>query len=147
MEDVTKLARSFRSAIEVSEIAEVLPFFKLFPKNCCEHTSVFFGYYASLLFPELEIDVIRGRNESVHGIEYHLWLEINGQAFDLTLDQFDEYQEPIYSEGLHPITATFVEDKRDSINSYMSYYYDKVLDIPRFSKAISSVICKLKEVD
>ncbi|MCS6161884.1 hypothetical protein [Shewanella baltica] len=143
MEDMTKLARSFREAIEVSNIAEELPIFEDFPKNCCEHTSVFLGFYVNLKFPDLEIDVISGRNESIHGIEYHLWLEISGKVFDLTLDQFDEYHKPIYCEKSHPTARIFIEENRVPIESYMPYYFDKVLEIPRFSKAISSVVCKL----
>ncbi|WP_104024683.1 hypothetical protein [Vibrio hyugaensis] len=146
MKDITKLAECFRSAIEVSDLAEVLPFFKHFPQNCCEHTSVFLGFYISLIFPELKTEVVRGRNESVHGLRYHFWLEINGQVVDLTVDQFKGYSAPIYCENTHPLAVEFVEDKRESIGAYMGHYYDEALEIERFSKAMSSIGCKLKHV-
>ncbi|EGQ7769571.1 hypothetical protein MA612_004549 [Vibrio parahaemolyticus] len=146
MKDIAKLAECFRSAIEISDITEILPFYKYFPKNCCEHTSVFLGFYISLIFPELEIEIIRGRNESIHGLQYHFWLEIDGSVVDLTVDQFKGYDAPIYCENAHPLAAEFVEDRREPIGFYMGHYYRKVLEIERFSKAMSSIGCKLKHV-
>ncbi|TXZ98422.1 hypothetical protein FXE22_06015 [Vibrio cholerae] len=146
MKEITKLAECFRSAIEISNIAEILPVFKDFPQNCCEHASVFLGFYTSLIFPELEIVVVRGRNESIHGFQYHFWLEINGQVIDLTIDQFSEYSRAIYCENSHPLAVEFIEDSREQIGVYMGNYYDKALDIKAFSKAMSSICCKLKYV-
>ncbi|MEI8610043.1 hypothetical protein P4S70_14045 [Enterovibrio sp. Hal110] len=146
MKDITKLVECFRVAIESSDIAEVLPFFSHFPQNCCEHTSVFLGFYISLVFPELETEIVRGRNESIHGLQYHFWLEISGQVVDLTIDQFKGYSAPIYAGNAHPLAEAFVEDKRETIGAYMRHYYDKVLEIERFSKAMSSIGCKLKHV-
>ena len=144
MNEVTKLATCFRSAIEISEITNILPFFEFFPKNCCEHVSVFLGFYVSLKYPDLQIEIVRGKCETQSGIEYHLWLEINGQVFDLTLDQFEGYEVPIFGVAEHPMSSEFCEDKRDFIDSYMPYYYDRVLEIPRFSRGISSIVSKLK---
>ncbi|MUK32196.1 hypothetical protein GNP44_19245 [Aliivibrio fischeri] len=104
----------------------------------------FLGFYISLIFPELETEVVRGRNESINGLKYHFWLEINGQVIDLTVDQFKGYSIPIYAENIHPLAEEFVEDKRESIDAYMGYYCDKVLEIDRFSKAMSSIGSKLK---
>ncbi|WP_350225412.1 hypothetical protein [Vibrio parahaemolyticus] len=146
MKDIAKLAECFRAAIEASDIADLLPFFKHFPQNCCEHTSVFLGFYINLVFPELETEIVRGRKESVHGLQYHFWLEINGQVVDLTVDQFKGYNVPIYAENTHPLSGEFVEDKREPISVYMGQYYDKVIEIERFSKAMASIGCKLKHV-
>ncbi|EOV4650941.1 hypothetical protein ACONRW_004522 [Vibrio parahaemolyticus] len=81
-----------------------------------------------------------------HGLQYHFWLEINGQVVDLTVDQFKGYSAPIYAGNVHPLADEYVEDEREPIGAYMGHYYNKVLEIERFSKAMSSIGCKLKHV-
>lgn len=146
MQNITNLARTFRNAIEISDIEEILPFFSSFPWNCCEHTAVLFGFYSKLIYPNLKVEVIRGCSDSINGIEYHLWLELNNRIFDLTIDQFDGYSEPIYCAKNNPISDEFIEDKRILIYEYMDYYFEKVLERPRFTRALLEIVSKLKEL-
>jgi len=144
MRELNQLAINFREAIRIAEIGDVLLPFKSFPKNCCEHCSVLFGYYLNLIMPGSTVEIIRGVDDSSYDLAYHFWLEVDGRIYDLTLDQFDECSLPVYGGKVHPFQNVFVEDKREYLHLYMLYYFDKAIDLPMFSRALSSVTQVLK---
>lgn len=143
MISIIEIATRFRKVVTDGELEDVLPLFSYYPSNCCEHSSVLFGYYLSLLLPNLQIEIIRGTDTQ----SYHFWLEIDGLVYDLTLDQFDEFDLPIYAEHKHPFRATYVEDKRILLENYIPYYLDKCLDSKSLKKALLLIIKNVSLID
>ncbi|WP_133468026.1 hypothetical protein [Paraglaciecola marina] len=142
--------------IEIVEIAKIvrnvfldnrdeldIPHFFSFPENCCEGASLFLGYYLFLRFPDNKFEIIRGLTESAYDHVYHLWLEVDGHIFDLTIDQFPEYENPIFnSQQPHPMSDIFIEDKRLALIIYLDYYFNKVVESERFTKSF----CRFSEL-
>lgn len=138
MRELDQLAEKFRIALQQEQTSDIAPLFDSFPNNCCEHTSVLFGYFLNIKMPELTVEIIRGvKRTDECDLEYHLWLEVDGLIYDLTVDQFEECNIPVYGATLHPLNDLFIEDKREYLGAYMTEYFDKVLELPRFSKILS----------
>lgn len=102
-----------RRLFELGKDSIDLPFFCSFPKKSCEGTSLFLGAYLKEIFPSSNILYVKGydKNGSIH-----FWLEIDGKVFDPTLDQFDGFNSPLWSEDSHPLKAVFDDVNKQEIS-------------------------------
>ncbi|MGP7732916.1 hypothetical protein [Oceanimonas smirnovii] len=137
MENIFWVARRVRECFESRGFVSVFPLFEMFPCHCCEHSSMLFGYYLSLAFPEKEIMLIRGCHRGRYDKEYHFWLEVDGNIFDLTLDQFEGYSSPLFSASYHPLKEYFEEDVRTPVLEHFSHYISKVVNIECFVNSLN----------
>lgn len=144
MDEVIALAQQFRKVAKKKELTELLSIFNYFPRGCCEHSSVLFGYYIDLYFPQLGVEIIRGKDIENGG--YHFWLEINGKVFDLTIDQFEEADTPVYGLEQHPMSDIFCEDYRETLRTYTDYYKEKVIDIHQYYHSLIFVAKQLNPI-
>ncbi len=97
-----------------------LPFFSSFPLNYCQGASVVFGILVRFLPTQHAVTVVKGNTRD--GRESHYWLEIDGQVYDLTLDQFKDtlgsrfegIDAPLYGAAKHPLRMHFFYKERQS---------------------------------
>lgn len=130
----TKLGRDLRCVFD--HHGEYLgdsgvPFFGMFPDNCCQGASVFFGMLLGNFFTRDTIKVVHGstRNRLYH----HFWVEADSKIYDLTLDQFyknmgDKYagiKLPAYSEDKHPLRQYFFYKEKMSAVLAFSIFVQK----------------------
>lgn len=98
-EDLIELSKSLRMLFEREHDLITLPFFFDFANNCCEGSSCILGWLLTTEFPDSTVKVIHGVDQEY---EKHCWLEVDGLTYDITLDQFPRFLEPIYAQFLHP---------------------------------------------
>lgn len=99
-----KFAQLLRALFETHKNSIDLPFFHDFPKNSAEGASVYLAFLASEKYPTLPIDVVYASNQAG---ERHHWVEVNGQIYDITADQFEGITAPIYGESTSPLQQSF----------------------------------------
>lgn len=131
---VTKLAKDLR--IVLSDNGDYLsdagvPFFGMFPENCCQGASVFLGMLLSHFLPRNSIKITHGstRNRMYH----HFWVEVNEKVYDLTIDQFHEnlgskyskIEKPVYGEDNHPLRQYFFYKEKMSAVLAFSIFVQK----------------------
>lgn len=93
-----------------------LAFIWQFPRNCCEISSLVLGMLLSIEFPDKYIFFIQGSSEI--RTEHHFWVEIDDEVFDITANQFDEIEKPIYGGQAHPvINKKFPRTNKTSIST------------------------------
>tara|TARA_R110001599_G_scaffold253132_2_gene453358 strand:+ start:698 stop:1114 length:417 start_codon:yes stop_codon:yes gene_type:complete len=68
-----------------------LPYIWEFPRNCCESASFLLAECILIFHPQSEVYIVRSRK----GSENHIWVEVEGLVYDITLDQFHEFGEPV----------------------------------------------------
>ncbi|ECK6591654.1 hypothetical protein ICC55_002889 [Salmonella enterica] len=113
---ITKLAKDLRRTLEENDnyLGESgMPFFGMFPENCCQGTSVFLGMLLSHFLTRDMIKVVRGSTRD--RLYHHFWVEVDSKIYDLTLDQFHEtmngkykgIEKPVYGEDKHPLRNYF----------------------------------------
>lgn len=89
MEEIEKIARQFREAIDVARSADkfrgLYPFYK-FPDDCCEHSCDLLGQY--LLEHGIETTQVNGAYKH-NRVRHHVWLTTEDRiVIDITADQF-----------------------------------------------------------
>lgn len=96
-----------------------LPFFKSFPKNCCESASLFLGKIIKEKKPQYEVFFVKGLSGDG---ECHYWLEIDRFVVDITIEQFDGFESPVYSAAVHPLVNNFKNlHKIDILTAFTEY--------------------------
>lgn len=152
---VTKLAKDLR--IVLSDNSDYLsdagvPFFGMFPENCCHGASVFFGMLLSHFLPRNSIRVTRGstRNRMYH----HFWVEVNEKVFDLTIDQFygnlgsrySKIESPIYGEDKHPLRKYFFYKEKMNAVLAFSIFVQKHANLEEILPAYKFIRKKLESL-
>lgn len=151
---VTKLAKDLRSVFEENFDyfdESGVPFFGMFPENCCQGASVFLGMLLSHFFTRDIIKVVHGstRNRLYH----HFWVEVDSKIYDLTLDQFyknmgDKYtgiEYPAYGEDKHPLRHYFFFKEKMSAVLAFSIFVQKHANLEEILPAYQ-FICRELEV-
>lgn len=90
-----------------------LPFFCIYPLNCCQGASILLGQLILDLHPNAKVTIVKG--DSRKDNNYHYWLEVDKKIFDLTVEQFVSWMDkkyhclysPIYGEKKHPLAGYF----------------------------------------
>jgi hypothetical protein len=90
-DDIMRLARKFRTAIERSPRDDLLSF-RRFPRGCCSDTAILLGEY---LCGQGQGDWDYAGGEREPDLHSHAWLEQDGLIVDITADQFEDIHEPI----------------------------------------------------
>lgn len=68
-----------------------IPFIHSFPQNCCEHSSYLLAMLLWSLGDRNDIYVVEGECRG----ESHYWVEVNGDVFDITIDQFNGFSDVV----------------------------------------------------
>jgi hypothetical protein len=87
-----KISKRIRELFETGSFD--LPGFHSFPTNSCEGAALFLGKALKDRFPDDEVHYVTGEDES--GAK-HFWVEVNDSVYDITADQFTEFQNPVYN--------------------------------------------------
>ncbi|MEZ8097227.1 hypothetical protein ACED51_24280 [Photobacterium swingsii] len=109
MEELTKCLRSY---LKVHHKNIELPRLRLFPKGSCETSSLLLGKLLKSEFPDNEVWFVEGRNSNSN--ERHFWIEINNKTFDITLDQFDGIESPLYG-----VRSSFIESRFSEVEKIL----------------------------
>ena len=99
------LAKKLRSYFEANCRNLDLHIVSRFPKSSCETSSLVLGKILYDEFPEKEILLVKGTNTKKY--EMHFWVEADGHTFDITADQFNGIEEPIYGLASSKIHKRF----------------------------------------
>jgi hypothetical protein len=145
MKNIVEFAKIIRSIYEEQHEELGIPFFQGFPKNCCEGASFFFGHIAQDIFPNKVIEIVKGCRFDDNGEEYHYWVEINGDIFDLTADQFNNVDMPIFGMKTESSHLGFRELERECISCYLLFYTENCLEIERFNPIKAKIIRQMKQ--
>lgn len=137
MKSLDDIAKQFRATFETEHDNIKLPFFDAFPRNCCEGASSFLAFYLMDKFPKKEVYVIHGKSSD--GYENHYWVEVDDLIYDLTADQFDEIDEPIYGAKYHPMSSLFSVTTSQFASCFFSDYADKFVGFKKQSLIYSQV--------
>ncbi|MEC4727680.1 hypothetical protein HWQ46_19220 [Shewanella sp. D64] len=103
--EITRFSQRLRGIFEAEAANIELPNFIHFPKNCCQLASLYLGVLINARFPTAHIELIHGCNKLMH--ENHYWLVVNGFSYDITADQFDGVNMPLYAGLSNPLMASF----------------------------------------
>jgi len=82
-----------------------LPFIYAFPKNCCELTSIILCKILYNLEPEKNIFLIEGYDRDEN--EHHYWVIADNLNLDITANQFNGVEAPLYGEENKYIIGKF----------------------------------------
>jgi len=137
LKSLDDVAKQFRAIFEAEHPNIKLPFFESFPDNCCEGASSFLAFYFMDKFPLKDVYVIHGKSSDGH--ENHYWVEIDGLIYDLTADQFDEVDEPIYGVKSHPLSAWFCVTSSQFASCFFGEYAEKFVGFKKQSQIYSQV--------
>jgi len=77
--------------------------------------------------------------------EHHYWVEINGSIFDLTADQFNNADLPIFGAKIDNPHLGFREFEREFISYYSFFYIQNCLDIERVNKIRAEIIRQIEQ--
>jgi hypothetical protein len=145
MDNLMKLALRLRVIFEENHKDLDIPFFYSFPKNCCEGASIYFGHIAKIMYPDMDIKIIKGFrvfNEDDEGC--HFWAEVDGKVYDLTSDQFVESTEPVINKKVDGKHIGFRVEERQSVSDFLLYYIDNRLELKRFLSVREKLLSTLK---
>ncbi|WP_080157527.1 hypothetical protein [Photobacterium piscicola] len=87
--------------------------FRSFPKNSCQGASILLGMMLKEKYPSSQVIYVKGEDTNNY---CHYWLEVDGFIFDITADQFDEVELPIYGEISQPLLTKFPILSKTSIS-------------------------------
>ncbi|OUR63452.1 hypothetical protein A9Q74_01010 [Colwellia sp. 39_35_sub15_T18] len=138
MKSLNDIAKQFRDVFEAEHTNIKLPFFDDFPDNCCEGASCFLAFYFMAKFPKKDVFVIHGKSSD--GYENHYWVEVDGLIYDLTADQFDEVDKPIFGAKSHLMSSWFSVTSSQFASCFFSDYADKFVGFKKQSRIYSQVI-------
>jgi len=89
-----------------------------FPINSCETSSLVLGKVLFKAFPDKNIDFVEGYNFEKD--ERHFWIEADGLTFDITADQFDGINKPLFGTPNKLISKMFESVERFPISEQLS---------------------------
>ena len=141
MEHLVDIAKKFRNIYEVEKGNLELPCFRDFPKNCCEGASNFFAFYLMDKFPHKDVQVVHGTNED--NSENHFWVEVDGLIYDLTVDQFEEVDVPIYGVKSHPMSFLFPSTSEVPASCSFILYAENVHGFKKLSSIYTKIVSLL----
>jgi hypothetical protein len=136
MDDLIKLSKFIRSLFAKEKEKIGLPFFYGFPNNSCEGSSCLLAWILIEKFPGLSVEVIHGKDKES---ESHFWVEVDGLIFDITIDQFPEFSEPIYGYSNHPMVNQYTEIKRYFALEFLYKYINYSANIEDVNQAYNYV--------
>ena len=136
MDNLIKLSKSVRSLFAKEKGKIGLPFFYGFPDNSCEGASCLLAWVLIERFPDLSVEVIHGKDKE---LENHFWVEVDGLIFDITIDQFPEFQDPIYGYAKHPMVNQFTKTKRYFALEFLFEYVNHSANMEDVNQAYSYV--------
>jgi hypothetical protein len=94
-----------RQFLDENAQASQLPWFHSFPKNSCESSSAYLARALEKRHPKLEVSVAKGTGSEGH----HFWVEFNGYVMDLTADQFEGCESPLFDFAPNPLQGQYWE--------------------------------------
>lgn len=129
-----------------------VPFFGMFPENCCQGASIFLGMLLNHYQPHDAIKIIHGstRNRMYH----HFWVEVGSKVYDLTVDQFHEnlggkyhrIETPAYGEDKHPLRQYFFYKEKMSAILAFSIFVNKHANLKEILSAYKFIRRELENM-
>ena len=116
-ESMIELAKKVRAHLMENKDNIQLPFIHNFPKDCCEITSIVLSAVIQKHLPENDIQVSIAYDR--YNNEWHYWLEKESEVIDITADQFDSINQPIYGTQDSFILDKFNDIDRKSVNEFL----------------------------
>lgn len=94
LEELTRLSREFRAAIEGADKARLFITFENFPRGSCGDAALLLARYLSDHGAGMADYVLgaRGVGNDAHS---HAWLQLGDLIIDITADQFPDQPEPV----------------------------------------------------
>jgi hypothetical protein len=108
-----KLAKNIRDFCEMYRCEIDMQGFSSFPKNSCQGASLLLGMMLQENKPLSDVMYVKG--EDYNGC-CHYWLEVDGLIFDITADQFEGIDRPIYGELSQPLIDIFPKLSKNYIS-------------------------------
>ena len=93
------LAVNARAYLESHKDTLGLPFISRFPPDSCEIASLVLAYIFKDEYPDIDFFIVKAEKPSC-GL--HFWVEAEGNIFDLTADQLENINFPIFGEPSAP---------------------------------------------
>lgn len=105
--NIIELAKHIRAIYEKAKEDKFYLFMGSFqfPKNSCEGSSRIFAYIVQNLYLDADVKIIKGYCYSKN--EYHYWTLVNGLVYDLTCDQFEDFNSVILGEERTSLSEEF----------------------------------------
>lgn len=131
MKEIELYAQRLRMFFEKEKETIGLPFFYSFPKNACEGSSCILGLLLMEKYPNLTVEIIHGYSEEP--CEHHYWVEVENIIYDITADQFDEIESPIYGVVKHPMGQHFIPIERDFASIFLYKYTQRAIEMHKIN--------------
>jgi len=107
------LSKSIRKFCEMYKDDIEMQGFRSFPKNSCQGASILLGMMLKEKHPSSQVIYVKGEDANNY---CHYWLEVDSLIFDITADQFEEVELPIYGEISQPLLSKFPILSKNSIS-------------------------------
>lgn len=107
------LSKSIRNFCEIYKDEIEMQGFCSFPKNSCQGASILLRMMLEEKCPSSKVIYVKGEDTYNY---CHYWLEVDGLIFDITADQFEEVELPIYGEISQPLLNKFPILSKKSIS-------------------------------
>lgn len=132
------LAVKTRSYLEDHKDTLDIPFISRFPTNSCEIASLVLGYIFKDEYPNSNFFIIKAEKSNS---DRHFWIETEGNIFDLTADQLENINSPIFGEPSAPQLHeyTIYEQKEISIELKDHDWIDRLHELPAISKVVRGI--------
>ncbi|HAW91816.1 MAG: hypothetical protein CML22_04060 [Rheinheimera sp.] len=79
---------------------------------------MFLGNYLKEKFPDVKVDYVKGTDSNS---SIHFWLEVEGKVYDITADQFDEFDAPLWNADRHPLEAIYSDlERKDIVTAFVT---------------------------
>lgn len=134
LDDLEEIAVAYRATLErvLANRSDVGVELSSFPGGACEITSIMLGHYLQELGVKDVKKVTASRNfrdyayeDERYSEQGHVWLIINnGTIIDITADQFDDFDQPVYVADISGFHETFtIKSRKDIKNELLKYPY------------------------
>ena len=132
------LAVKTRSYLEDHKETHDLPFISRFPIDSCEIASLVLGYIFKEEYPTIDIFIVKAEKP---GSGRHFWIEARGDIFDLTADQLDHINTPIFGESLasQPHEYTIYEKNEISTELKGHDWSERLQILPTISQVVRGI--------
>ena len=113
-----QLARNLRNYLNANKHVLNLPFIHGFPSNCCEISTLILAVaIRNNQLDNASVRVVIGYDNENN--ESHFWLEVDSEFIDITADQFDSVNLPLYGGFNDFIVKKFSNVEKQSLDEFI----------------------------
>ena len=132
------LAVNARAYLENHKDTLELPFISRFPTNSCEIASLVLAYIFKDEYPDIDFFIVKAKKPSC-GL--HFWVEAEGNIFDLTADQLENINSPIFGEPSAPQLHEYKIYEKSEIRAELKDHdwSDRLHALPEISQVVRGI--------